>query len=78
MLKLPYSAEQRHPRARKFKIPRDQGLINYDRSRILMSDESLVHWSSDEVNCLVRNLKNNIGQDLGFSPLDLDPDVEER
>jgi hypothetical protein len=78
MLKLPYSADKRHPRAKNSKTPRDVGLINYDRARILMFDDSLVNWSSDEISGLVRHLKNNVGMEMGYSPLDIDPDVEER
>lgn len=78
MIKLPYASDTRHPRARKYKIPRDEGLINYDRARILMFDDSLVQWSPDEVTNLVRNLKQTTGYDMGYSPLDLDPDVEDK
>ena len=77
MLKLPYAVDRRHPRAKQ-KIERHKGLIDYDRARILMFDESLVQWSTDEVRALCRNLYNNVGADCGFDPLELDPDVEDR
>ena len=76
MLKLPYALDLRHPRAKR-KIERHKGLVNYDRARILMFDDSLVHWSTAEVTALCQNLHANVGAGYGCDPLELDPDVED-
>lgn len=76
MMKLPHATETRHPRV-AVKIERHEGLINYDRARMLMFDETLTQWSAAEIDNLVNNLVSTTGIGMGYSPLDIDPDVED-